>query len=141
MHKKLNPMKTMTFLFGVVLFIYGCSKEELKVTDPRQAILGKWKLIENDFGPISYPNSYDEYLPDSILTGRNTNGDIYVSKYWMNDSILFVMDTYYIDEGPGFEDTITVILPYRYEFLSYNRLQLDFQNPAIVTKIIYKRIK
>lgn len=53
----------------MMLFTYGCSKEETepKVTDPQKAILGRWEIIQNSFGPISYPGSYTEYERDSIL--------------------------------------------------------------------------
>ncbi len=111
------------------------------VTDPKQAILGRWEVIENSFGPISYPGSYTEYRQDSILFDYVNTNDFTYSKYWMNDSILFTKSTYYIYEGPGYEDTLIVVLPYKYEFLSYNKLRLDLQYPAMVTTFIFKRIK
>lgn len=135
-------MKALLVKSIVTVFLFAsCGKEELKVTNPEQAILGKWEIIENSFGPITYPGSYREFRSDSILLNYVNENDFAYSKYWMDDSVLFIKSTYYINEGPGYEDTLVITEPNKYKFLSYNKLMLDLQQPALVTKFIYKRIK
>jgi hypothetical protein len=59
-------MKKLTIYlvaFIVTNIISSCDREEPlpPVTNPQQTILGKWEVIENTFGPISYPGSYQEF--------------------------------------------------------------------------------
>lgn len=110
-----------------------------KVTDPKKAILGKWEIIEDSFGPIRYPGYYREYRQDSVLFDYVSEDDTSYSKYWFVDSILYKSHVY-INHSSG--DTILVdIQAYRYRFLNYNKLRLDLQAPALNTKLILSRIK
>ncbi len=132
---KFIPFLASTFF---CLFFICCNEDEPPI-DPQQTILGKWKIIENSFGPVSYPGSYTEYRPDSIVFDYVSEADTSYSKYWFSDSLLFVSHIY-IDQITN--DTIIVdTQSYKFQFLSYNKLRLDLQQPAIVTKFIYERLK
>ena len=127
-------MKAKTILITIILLLLplcvvlsgvGCKKSNIDYdADPAKAILGKWKIIENTFGPVNYPEAYSEYRPDSVLIHYNSKDDIIYSKYWFSDSLLY--------EGN---------LPFIFEFLTNDKLRLDNQTPAIVTVVILKRIK
>jgi hypothetical protein len=70
-------MKTIEILSGIVVcvtLLCGCDKSELDnsmVTDPAEAILGKWELVElkysNGRKEAYRPKGYIEYLPDSLM--------------------------------------------------------------------------
>jgi hypothetical protein len=73
-------MKTIEILLGIavcVTLLSGCDKSENEldnstVTDPTEAILGKWELVALEYfdgrKEAYQPKGYTEYLPDS-LTG------------------------------------------------------------------------
>ncbi len=128
-------------LFMMFLITFqGCNREETdpRVTDPEKAILGRWEVIENSLGPVTDPSQYEEYLPDSVLLIYRYDGEELLHyKYWFSDSILY-KGGIFIDT---FNDTAVVAEPYQYKFLSFNKLRMDFQNPAIVNWYIYKRTK
>lgn len=136
-------MKLLIFkLFSVALFLLfigaGCEKENIE-PDPAKAILGKWEVIEDSFGPVSYPGGYKEFKPDSVLINYNSSGDTTYSKYWFVDSLLYKSHVY-IDQITG--DTILVdVQTYKYEFLTSNKLKLVWNVYAINPVHIYKRIK
>lgn len=132
-------LKLSMFILLVVLTEAGCEKDNFD-PDPGKAILGKWEVIENSYGPISYPGAYEEYRPDSVLFNYNSENDTNYSKYWFEDSLLYKSHEYIIIEGYDTTKHIAVE-PYKFDFITYNKLQLEFQNPAIVTMFIYKRIK
>lgn len=122
-------------------FTFSCESEEIKI-DPKKAILGKWEITHNSFGPVENPIAYEEYLPDSVLLIYNyKEGTVSNRKYWMRDSLLFRRSTYFIYEGPGYEDTVVFTDPYQFEFLTRDKLKLEFQYSAMNTTFIYKRIK
>lgn len=135
--------KKLFFYIMTALIIYGCSKDDLPVDDPQQAILGQWQLthLGNGANAEAYPGNpgYQEYMPDSVMRVHNDGevGFIYAN-YWFKDSLLFQRATYTdaIDK-----DTIIFTERYKYEFLNRNRLRLDLQANAIFTTAIYKRIK
>lgn len=137
MNTSLINLIVRALLFAITILFNSCSnEEEPKATDPNQAILGRWEEIENSLGSVK-PSGYDEYLPDSIKIFYNySDGISHREKYWFQDSILIrsfkYMDSY---------DTVVFKLPYKYKFISKDRLRLDFQYPAIVNWYIYKRIK
>lgn len=135
---KQKILKLSMFILFVALTTTGCEKENID-PDPAKAILGKWEVIEDTFGPVSYPGAYKEYLPDSVLINYNSEGDTTYSKYWLVDSLLYKSHVY-IDQITG--DTILVdVQQYKYEFLTYNKLKLVWQVYAINPVHIYKRIK
>lgn len=129
------------FLVVGTLFVFCCCKDNIepKVTDPKQALLGKWEEIENSLGPVNNPSGYDEYLPDSVRKSYSYVDKIfYFEKYWLQDSLL-IRSFKYVDPN---DNNVTVFKwPYRYEFLSHDKLKLRFQNPAVINWYIYKRIK
>jgi hypothetical protein len=134
-------MKKITLLLTLILILtfHGCNRENLSL-NPYKAIIGKWEIIETTFGPVTNPSEYEEYFPDSILLIYNYDEErFYESKYWLNDSLLYIQHTY---TDPVTNDTILVsTLPYRYKFLTTNKLQLEFQHPSMNPLSIYKRIK
>ena len=120
---------------------FGCDNNEnlTSVTYPQKAILGKWEIIENSSGPISYPGAYREFQSDSVLFDYVDENDFSYSKYWFADSLLYIRHVY-IDQVSG--DTILVsALPYRFEFIAYNKLKLEFQIFVQIPTHIYKRVK
>ncbi|PID69410.1 MAG: hypothetical protein CSA39_01415 [Flavobacteriales bacterium] len=133
----MKPLYQNYILLVLVLVFINCSKEELSL-DPNVNILGKWKIIENSLGPISYPGAYEEYLMDSILYIYNSKDDYFYDQYWFSNSLLYKKHIY-INQIT--KDTLLVdIQSYQYEFLDNNTLRLDIQNPALVPTFIYKRI-
>ncbi|MDX9847366.1 MAG: hypothetical protein RBT74_10330 [Tenuifilaceae bacterium] len=125
--------------FLVANIISSCDREEPlpPVTNPQQAILGKWEIIENTFGPVDNPPGYDEYLPDSIrISYSYTDMVFYHEKYWLSDSLLF-RSIVFTSEG----DTIDFQWPYRFKFINYNKLKLEFLYPSLNPISIYKRLK
>ncbi|MEQ8552810.1 MAG: hypothetical protein RIC06_11070 [Cyclobacteriaceae bacterium] len=130
---------TIIWLIFLSILAISCNKEEIDI-DAREAILGKWEIIENTFGPISYPGTYEEYKTDSLLFIYNSEDDSFHGKYWLNDSLLFHHIVWYTYDGVH-HDTIEITQPFRYEFLSPDKLKLDSYNPALNPITIYKRIK
>lgn len=139
----------MKKLYGCLLLLIlvatlaTCNKDEPlpKVTDPQKAILGKWEITADTHGPIRYPGSYVEYRADSILFDYVSEDDFSYSRYWLvePDSLLYKSHIY-IDAVSG--DTILVdVQAYKYEFITYNKLKLDWQQLAVNPTHIYKRIK
>jgi hypothetical protein len=127
------------YIITLLLFTCGCSYNDIKVTDPKKAILGRWEEIENSLGAVTNPSGYDEYLPDSLRkTYSYADKIFYIEKYWLQDSLLF-RSFKYVD--PYDNSTTVFKWPYRYEFLGYDKLRLDFQNPALINWHVYKRIK
>ena len=119
-----------------LLMTNSCINEDINI-DPTKAIIGKWEIVENTYGPVSYPGSYQQYLPDSVLLNYNSEDDITYSKYWFKDSLLFKQYVYIEQDS---QDTILVdIQPYKFEFLEKNKLKLELQQPAMVTLFIYNR--
>jgi len=136
---KQKILKLSMFILLTMLTGTGCEKETI-APDPVKAILGKWEVIGDSFGPASYPGAYEKYRTDSVLFNYNSENDTNYSKYWFVDSLLYKSHDYIIIEG--YDTTMQVAIePYKYEFLTYNKLKLVFQYPAIVTTVIYKRIK
>ncbi len=89
-------MKALVLIFSVILFSQSCKKEPFE-TDPQKLILGKWELVAggnwpDDIEPLLPILGYYEYLPDSVLRyfRYEENEYVWVSKYWMNDSSLFI---------------------------------------------------
>ena len=70
--RKLNILKKV--IVSVILTIFvSCNEDEPynPPTDPKQAILGRWELIEIGNWPNMFPSEptyYIDYLPDSGLT-------------------------------------------------------------------------
>ncbi len=114
-------LKLSVFILLVTLIEAGCEKENIE-PNPAKAILGKWEVIEDTFGPVSYPGGHKEFKPDSVLINYNSSGDTTYSKYWFVDSLLYKSHVY-IDQITG--DTILVdVQTYKYEFLTSNKLKL-----------------
>ena len=134
--------------FIVANIISSCDREEPlpPVTDPQQAILGKWEITHlgngNQLFPIKNPIAYEEYQTDSVLLTYNYEEDyVFYGKYWIVDTLLFKESTYYINEAPGYEDTLIVTEQYRFYFINYNMLRLDLLNMiAINNTSVYKRL-
>ena len=81
-------------VFIVLISLCNCdTKNELpSVTDPQQAILGKWEIIEKGNWPSleSYPPSgYSEYLSDSVVRFFDYNQNQFTSQtnYWIDDRL------------------------------------------------------
>ncbi|MCV9388135.1 hypothetical protein [Reichenbachiella ulvae] len=137
-------MKNSLSIFSLILLLAiassSCEEDLPTVTDPQQAILGKWEIIENTFGPVTSPSGYDEYLPDSVRISYSYEDEtFYYEKYWFEDSLL-IRSFEFIDAYDN-NDTTVFNLPYRYEFLNYNTLKLELQFPAMNPIHIYQRIK
>ncbi|MDX9847363.1 MAG: hypothetical protein RBT74_10315 [Tenuifilaceae bacterium] len=144
-------MKKLTIYlvaFLVANIISSCDREEPlpPVTDPQQAILGKWEITHlgngNQLFPIKNPIAYEEYQTDSVLLTYNYEEEyIFYGKYWIVDTLLFKESTYYINEAPGYADTLIVTEQYRFYFINYNMLRLDLLNLiAINNTSVYKRL-
>lgn len=128
----------MTFLF--VLMGVGCGKEDPPTppTNPKQAILGKWELIEVGNWPNmhSYASwGYKEYLKDSIIAiYEYETREYYTSnmKYWI-DSLFY--EVYLREDGNK------VIQRYSYEFYD-DKMRVDMLDVLpIFETFIYQRKK
>ncbi|MDD2285636.1 MAG: hypothetical protein PHQ11_09590 [Paludibacter sp.] len=126
---------TLCLLIGTM----GCEDETYAPpSDPKQAILGKWELIEIGFQNHTEPyqdNRYIEYLPDSALgwyyydTKEYTVSNI---KYWI-DTILH--------EKQIREDGHKIITEYTYQFYE-DKMRLEYIDLlAIYDVFIYQRKK
>jgi len=141
--KSISPKPLLARLLSLafVLLLMGssCKKEEIEI-DPHKAILGKWEITHDSYGPIQKPIAYEEYLPDSILMNYIYEEETFVTKrYWFADSLLY-QERVYIDQTT--DDTLLVdIQPYKYKFLDRNTLQLDMQYFFMNTYSRYKRIE
>tara|TARA_R110002096_G_scaffold434606_1_gene656860 strand:+ start:1057 stop:1476 length:420 start_codon:yes stop_codon:yes gene_type:complete len=134
-------LKISLALMGLVLLFTACEKDDLPI-DPNNAILGKWEIthLGNGADAPAYEDlfSYQEYLPDSISRYYNYREQrFYNEKYWIEDSLLY-RSYLFIDAID--KDTTVFVDKYKFQFLNKNRLRLDYQNPAIFTTSIYKRI-
>ena len=123
------------------LMCISCTQEDIPI-DPKSDILGKWEITHlgngSNLEPIDNPITYREYLPDSLTRVYNyEEKQFYNEKYWIEDDFLNLSYTF-IDEID--KDTTIFIEKYKFQFQNKNTLRLDFQNPAILTTSIYKRI-
>ena len=139
----MNIMETMNMksvlVFLLILCLNSCRTDDNlpDVTDPKEAILGKWELIADASGPVSYEGSYREFRTDSIVFHYVDENDFAYGNYWFDDSVLYIKDIY-IDDQSG--DTIFVdIQPYEYGFPNHNRLELTHVYPFLNPTTIYKR--
>ncbi|MBX2965934.1 MAG: hypothetical protein KF845_07295 [Cyclobacteriaceae bacterium] len=133
--KNLKEITPLLLTLSLVFTGFRCGEDHI---EPTKSILGRWELVENSFGVVTNPSQYEEYLPDSVLLiYRYNEKTFYQYKYWFNDSLIF-KGGIFVD---SFGDTAVVAEPYKYKFISFNKLRMDFQYPAINTSYIYKRIK
>ena len=125
-------------LIGLALLLsFGCEKEKIE-TDPANAILGKWEVIEIGNWPnmelIEEPSGYLEFLQDSIMREYDyQTGEYFYKKYWI-DTLLYEIQTR--------DDGVQIVSPrYHYYFYSNNNmLRLDFSEiVAIFNTFILKR--
>jgi hypothetical protein len=135
--EKLKETLSLLLIPGLMLTCFSCGKEDVKI-DPHKAILGKWEIIEDTFGPVE-PYGYVEYLPDSVrIFYSYTDKSFTYEKYWLNDSILFISFVF-IDQYDN--DTTVFTWLYQFKFINYNRLQLQSRDPSSNPGSIYQRIK
>jgi len=128
-------------IFAVILAILiSCNKDEpyAPPSDPRQAILGKWELIERGFQNHTEPykdNRYIEYLPDSIIGWYYYNTKEYTvsnRKYWI-DTLLHHKQIR--------EDGHEILTDYTYLFYE-DKMRLEYIDIlAIYEVFIYQRKK
>jgi len=125
----------------ILILLFSCGKNEVEpnVTDPKKAILGKWEIVGNSFGSISYPGSYREFRRDNVVFDYNGGNDFSYSKYSFADSILYIKHLY-IDQVSG-DTSVVDIEPYLYKFFNYNRLELVMIDPSLNPLRLYQRIK
>lgn len=131
--------KTYNYLLCLFILL-GCQNDDPlpEVTNPKEAILGKWEPFADASGPVSYEGSYREFRTDSVVFHYVDENDFAYGNYWFDDSVLYIKDIY-IDDQSG--DTILVdIQPYEYGFPNYNRLELTHVYPFLNPTTIYKRI-
>lgn len=113
-----------------------CENEKTSI-DPTKAILGKWEITEMgnwpDMEPVNEPLGYEEYLPDSVLREYEyATQKSYYKKYWIDDSLLYI--------GITREDGFLLVIRYKYQFNTIDKLRLDIKALAIFNTSIYKRI-
>lgn len=132
-------MIKLIFAVSLVIFV-SCNKDEpyTPPSDPKQAILGKWELIEIGNWPNMFPSEpsyYIDYLPDSIIGIYDyKTKEYYISsrKYWI-DSLFHVKTIR--------EDGYEIIMNYSYEFF-IDKMRMDMLDvlPIFETSI-YQRKK
>ena len=132
-------MKKLIFTVIFIVLI-SCNKEDpyAPPSDPKQAILGKWELIERGFQNHTEPyqdNRYIEYLPDSILGWY-----YYDAKEYTVSNIKYWIDTL-LHEKQIREDGHEIITEYTYQFYK-DKMWLQYINKlAIFDTFIYQRKK
>lgn len=137
----MHQFVSIFFLLALFAVCSSCDNDEAlpPVTDPKQAILGRWDLVETMYGPLPEPSHYEEYLPDSVLMIYSYNHDVLEQfKYWMEDSLLYKSGTYWDDDGEG---TFTYVESFVYEFANYNELGLETTIFAMNRYSGYRRVK
>lgn len=132
-------MKKLIFAVSLVILV-SCNNDEpyTPPSEPKQAILGKWELIEIGNWPNMFPSEpsyYIDYLPDSIIGIYDyKTKEYYISsrKYWI-DSLFH--------EKTIREDGYEIVMNYSYEFYN-DKMRLDMLDvlPIFETSI-YKRKK
>ena len=130
-------MKTTIKLLIIGLIAFGCKKDPVE-TDPAKAILGKWECIASGNGssmiPISHPNGYIEFLPDSVMNDYVYETKICTSFKYFVDSLLHYYQ--YADDGMVFDNKFKIT------FTDHNKtMNLELQQPfATFHNFTYKRI-
>lgn len=137
-------MKTKIVLVTVIAFCLliggvGCKDESYSLpSEPRQAILGKWELIEVGNWPDIHkytPWGYKEYLEDSIIgIYEYETEEYYISnmKYWI-DSLFH--EKYIREDGH------MIIQNYSYEFYD-DKMRINMLDVLpIFETFIYQRKK
>lgn len=131
-------MKKLILATILVLFT-SCNKEDYHPpSDPKEAILGKWELIEKGYEGHTKPtseNRYIEYLPDSVFGWYDYDTEEYIVsnvKYWI-DTLLH--------EQVIREDGRPITIEYTYHFYE-DKMRLEFVDVfAIFDTFIYQRKK
>jgi hypothetical protein len=163
-------MKAIKIFSGIVMYVTllsGCSKSEtepdnMTVTDPVEAILGKWELVaiehHGERNEAYKPAGYIEYLPDSqmgwhdyatrtyeVLQGKyRMDFEVYEDTVWylhyepirLDDEYGTVYE-YYPDKAPGSNNFICT-------FITKNQMGLvnsDIWSLRPMPLYIYKRKK
>jgi len=130
------------FLCILILFLFfSCDKDKFEL-DSRKAIIGKWEITHlgnpSNLVLVENPLVYEEYKNDSIIIEYIYKEQRYdTSWYWFEDSLMIKSSGLIIDE---LGDSVIINIPYKYTFLTPDRLQLDMQFPAINNIAIYERI-
>ena len=129
-------MKKLIFA-AIFIVLISCNKEDpyAPPSDPKQAILGKWELIEKGVGGVTEPyksNRYIEYLEDSTMAYFYYDTNEYVvfnAIYWI-DTLLY----------HGSHDK-TIVIEYSYKFYK-DKMWLQYINMfATFDTFIYQRKK
>jgi|AGTN01.3.fsa_nt_gi hypothetical protein len=129
-------MKETILLIIMAMFV-SCNKDETYIppSDPKQAILGKWELIERGVGGVTEPykaNRYIEYLADSTMVYFYYDTNEYVVSdaiYWI-DTLLY----------HGSHDK-AIVIEYSYKFYE-DKMWLQYINMfATFDTFIYQRKK
>ncbi|MEQ8927563.1 MAG: hypothetical protein RLO81_17235 [Fulvivirga sp.] len=130
-----HPKYTIIWLIYLSIIAISCNKEEIDI-DAREAILGKWEVIEVDGEP--YPaDGYTEYLNDSSYRSYDyLTGDFSYGDYYLNDSMLIY---YYYTVDIDEIDTISI--RYYYSFEDQRTLILDIDALAILYRFVYRKIE
>jgi len=132
-------MKKLIFATILAIFV-SCNKDEpyTPPSDPKQAILGEWELIEQGNWPNMYsttPIHYTEYFRDSTMgIYQYETKEYYISnaRYWI-DSLFYIK----YEREDGYE----IIQKYSYEFYD-NKMRLDMLDVLAIFEIfIYQRKK
>lgn len=129
-----------TFLSITILLCVNCSSsDDSRPINPEEDIIGKWRVIEDTYGPVNNTSgAYEEFLQDNVLLIYNSKNDFSYDKYLIKDSILY-KGHIYIDNITN--DTIFVdALPFKFIFLDYNTLKTTMLYPALNPIQVYKRI-
>lgn len=136
--EKIRHVWVFRITLAVICSIMSCEEDGIKM-NPNRAIIGRWEIVEDYFGPVTKPGWYDEYFPDSVCLSYNYKDQaFYPEKYWFTDSLL-TRSFVFID--PDFNDTVEIQFQYQYKFLSYNKLWLKSVDLGLNPVGIYRRIE
>lgn len=134
-------MKTKQKLFlgflSIVLFgTIGCERDYVPSSNPKEAILGKWIMIANEYTRIT-SHEWIEYLPDSVMKLYDLNTKelkVLPTKYAIDDSLLQISE--------GSPSGYTRVISYTYKFQGDKLYVVNMTDLyAINRSFTYERVK
>ena len=121
------------------MLISGCEKDNLSI-DPKEAILGKWELIQqgtsqDDLSEVPQLG-YTEFIDNKSYRYFDYDTEEYdYGDYTINDSVIIYY--YYAVENGEIVDTISV--SYYHTFRDKRTMALEIDAPAMLRTFIYKK--
>ncbi len=120
----------------VLLGTIGCERDFVPSSNPKEAILGKWVMIANEYTSLT-SHEWIEYLPDSVMRLYDLNTKelkVLPTKYVIGDSLLQISE--------GSPSGYTRVISYTYKFQGDKLFVTDMTDIYfMIRSFTYQRIK